>query len=371
MEAVGRMAGGIAHDFNNLLTLITLNSEVLLSKFSPNDHEYTDIENIIKSVRSASTLTEELLLFSRNRIMNAEIINVNEIIEKFLKTVGHFVQNEIQLQTIMDDRAGLIEIDPIHLEQVFMNLIINSMDAMPNGGDLTIQTKQIPTNQMIHEGKSNDQSFIEISIVDTGIGMDEEIKEKIFEPFFTTKEEGKGTGLGLATTYSIIQQSNGFMRVRSELGKGTQIQIYLPEISIPEEITETQEIDKAYVLKKDDKIMVVDDDDSIRQVIKNILIMNGFDVLEAGSALDGLQIYKENKNQIKLVISDIVMPNMRGTEFVDQIKLIDPTIKVLFITAHTKDFQSISAKVGSDLRILQKPFDSEDLINNVKQVLNN
>jgi PAS domain S-box-containing protein len=367
MDAIGRIAGGIAHDFNNLLTLITLNSEVLISSIPRNDPIFTNIQNIVEAVKPATNLTSELLLFSRNRNMKPKIIKVNTVIKKYLSTFGQFIRSNIKQQIEIDPMVRYIKIDPTHLDQAFMNLIINAVDAMPSGGTLTIESKYISEYTIKHQGELNVTELVEISINDTGIGMDEETCKRIFEPFFTTKEEGKGTGLGLATTYNIVQQSGGFIKVESEGGIGTKMRIYLPQIDVDEEIKEENNMTK--IVQKKQTILLVDDDDSIRNIIKNILKMNGFEILDALDAIEALRIYKENIEKISIVITDIVMPKVTGLELIEQIKEINPSVKVLFMTGYTKDFQLLSAQTNARIRFLQKPFDQNALINKLNELL--
>ncbi|MHA2027779.1 MAG: PAS domain S-box protein [Candidatus Kariarchaeaceae archaeon] len=370
MEAIGRIAGGIAHDFNNLLTLITLNSEVLISKIPRTDPIFANVRNIIDSVKTATALTSELLLFSRNRIMKPTIIQVNSVIEKYLSTFGHFIRGNIDQQVKLDPMVREIEIDPTHLDQALMNLIINAVDAMPDGGTLTIETKYIPSGTVKYHGELNNQNLVEISVEDTGIGMDETTQKRIFEPFFTTKEEGKGTGLGLATTYSIVEQSDGFIKVHSEVNHGSRMMLYIPIVDRKEDL-EIEKVEiSTEVIAKDQLILLVDDDESIREIIKNILMMSGFDVLDAGNAFEALRIYKENIDMITLIITDIIMPNVTGLELIDQIRETNSSIKVLFITGYTKNLQSLSDRTDSDTGFLQKPFDRDTLISKLDELIN-
>ncbi|MHA2027817.1 MAG: hybrid sensor histidine kinase/response regulator [Candidatus Kariarchaeaceae archaeon] len=303
--------------------------------------------------------------------MKPEIIDPNKLIRKYLSSFGKFITKSVSVSSSYDNTVGKINIDPVRLEQVVINLMINAVDAMPDGGTLSIKTKRIPIFQVKHKGKVNHLPLVEISFTDTGVGMSKEVVGKIFEPFFTTKDPDKGTGLGLTTAYSIIEQSDGFIEVDSELGQGSTLSIYLPIADSKEVVNQ---FDKrkltGFAIPVDEKILLIDDDDNIRSITKNILNMSNIDVLDAGQAFDALRIFNENKDQITLVICDIVMPDLDGPQLVEKLIAVKPSIKILYITGYTENFQLISDSLTANMGILQKPFDRDTLINSLKELVN-
>ena len=365
MEAIGRTMGSIAHDFNNILTLLTLDTEKLLITISPDDPAYLDVEKMLQRIKTAISITSEFLSFIRPRKRKQERVNLNEILEKYLSTLGQFINKNIKQIINFDPQIGEIVIDPIHLEQVILNLIINAIDAMPKGGILSLETKNIPVNQVIYQGQYNTQQHVKLTISDTGIGMNNEIQERIFEAFYTTKEEGKGSGLGLAIVYSIITQNNGFIKVDSKINKGTQMSIYIPSVTVfDSEKKEGMVMHKKSGLER--QILLIDDDKDIRTIIKEVLETNNFNVTDVGDPIKAMKLFEKNHEHIKFVISGVLMPKLLGSDLVAQLQKIKPSIKVLFITGNANVFRFVSSNLKSNMDILQKPFDTNTLINKLK-----
>ena len=370
MEAIGRLAGGIAHDFNNILTVINGYSELLLHKLNENDPLYNSINEIFKAGIHASVLTRQLLTFSRKQIFHPVVLDVNEIILELDKMLRRLIGENIELSTILSEEKGNVKVDPGQIEQVIMNLVVNARDAMPLGGKLRIETQKVRfTEPYIWEDTKIDAgTYIMLAISDTGNGMDKETLTRIFEPFFTTKKEGKGAGLGLSTVYGIIKQSDGFINVYSEQGKGTTFKIYLPCVDeMPKDISTVSS--QTERLKGSETILVTEDDETLRNLICGILTDNGYNVLEAsngGSALLKCEKYQE---PIHLILSDVVMPEMSGRELVERLILIHPEMKVVYMSGYTDDAVILHQIIDENVHFLQKPFSPLALLEKIRIVL--
>ena len=371
MEAIGRLAGGIAHDFNNILTVITGYSDLLLHRLDGRDPRYKLVNEIFKSAERAAALTRQLLAFSRKQILHLRLINLNEAITEMEAMLRSLIGEDIDLITDLAPDLKTVKADLSQIEQVIMNLVINARDAMPQGGELIIKTANVDLDTIYtrYHASLRPGPYVLLAISDTGHGMDVETQARVFEPFFTTKEKGKGTGLGLATIYGIIQQSDGHIEVESEPGWGTRFNVYLPYI---EEATEVKEITIARVelTPGSETILLVEDEPGVRELLHSVLAGQGYTVLTARSGLAALQLSQEHPGPIHLLVTDVVMPGgMSGRELAKQLTASRPDIKVLYISGYTDDALGQRGVVDPGLILLQKPFTANTLIHKVREVL--
>ncbi|HEV3330875.1 MAG TPA: response regulator [Bryobacteraceae bacterium] len=369
MEAVGRLAGGVAHDFNNLLTVITGYSDLLLAKQDLQDGQRTALEQIRRSAERGGALTNQLLAFSRRQPLQPRTIHLNELVLQIEKLLRRLIGEDIELVTIPAAARDVAEADPGRLEQVIMNLAVNARDAMPNGGKLTIETGAVqlsdafPARQLgVKPG-----GYVTLSIVDTGVGMDQETQSHLFEPFFTTKNPGRGTGLGLATAYGIIRQSGGAIGFYSELGAGTTARIYLP-MSNKRVTSDEAEVGSAH-LDGSETVLLVEDEARVRKLIVDILTGRGYRVVEATRGEEAIRLCRTHKAPIDLALVDVVMPEMSGPDVVKKIASLNPGIRVLFISGYTDEALLHHGILRSGAAFLQKPFLPEVLVRKVREVL--
>ena len=370
MESIGRLAGGIAHDFNNVLSIILGYSELLLAQISPNDPIYEKIKAIHDSGNKAASLTRQLLAFSRKQVLEKKVISINKIIRNFLKILSKMVGEDIVIKTYLSKETCTIEADPGQIEQIIMNLIINAKDAMPDGGEIIIETDVIQLDEFytnknveVKPGK-----YVLLTISDSGEGMDEEVTAKIFEPFFTTKELGRGTGLGLSIVYGIVKQHNGYIFVYSEKNKGTTFKIYFPASDkIPE--NEESKTGNREILQGNETILIVDDDHSICQFILDILKPLGYNCLIANSGREAIDIIRKYKGDIHLLLTDIVMPYMNGRQLAEIIKKERPDIKIIFMSGYTENVITQNGEFEKEIYNLSKPITPIKLIQKIRSVL--
>jgi two-component system, cell cycle sensor histidine kinase and response regulator CckA len=368
MEGIGRLAGGIAHDFNNLLTVILGNCQLLLESSPPDDPGRFEIEQISAAGERAASLTSKLLAFSRKQMLQSKIFNINDLIKDSSKLLRRLIGEDIELVTIIAPDLACINADVTQIEQIVFNLAVNSRDAMPHGGKIEFETANVEMDDLFvknHPG-SRLGKYVMLAIRDTGIGMDPETKTHVFEPFFTTKEMGKGTGLGLATVYGIVKQSNGYITIDSELEQGTSVCIYLPRTDAPpdrERKIAPAETDGSGV------ILLVEDSDDVRQFAVRCLEIRGYTVFEAKDAISALDIAEKLGGQIDLLITDMILPKgLNGLETANQLRSRYPKIKMLLISGYSE--QLVSKELSSpDLRILPKPFSAQQLALAAKEVL--
>ena len=370
MEAVGRLAGGVAHDFNNLLMVISGYTEVILGQL-PHDHPLHEKARAIQQASDrATTLTRQLLAFSRKQMLELKIVDVNAVVQDMERLLRPLIGENIEFLTRLAPDAGCTRADAGQLEQVLMNLVVNSKDALPNGGQILIQTRDLTLN----DAYRGEQTFIRpgryvlLSVGDNGAGMDRETQSRIFEPFFTTKEKGKGTGLGLSTVYGIIKQSGGYVMVHSEVGRGTTFNIYLPR---EEESAEAHGVAPASrtAVGGSETVLLVEDEESVRELVRDTLATKGYKVLEAENGLCGLAAASAYDGTIDLIITDVVMPGMSGRELADQLVAIRPEIKVLYLSGYTEDTIVSEGTIESGKAFLQKPFTLQSLSRKVREVL--
>jgi two-component system, cell cycle sensor histidine kinase and response regulator CckA len=372
MEAIGRLAGGIAHDFNNVLTAIMGCSDLLLDKLKDEEELREELDIIITSANRASSLTRQLLAFSRKQILQPQPTNINTIInevDKMLeRIIGEDIIIDLQLQSDLDE----IMIDRGQLEQVILNLAVNARDAMPEGGTLFIQTD----NFKVPAGTQNRNNlevipgdYIRLIIRDTGVGMSEEVQNRIFEPFFTTKEPGRGTGLGLATVYGIVNQSNGYIRVDSKLGVGTTFEIWLPQLARKPNQRQNSNLTRQVGLEGNETILLVEDDNAVRNLTRRMLEKYKYKVMEAANGRQALALSESYGNTINLLITDMVMPEMSGQELIAKIRQIQPNLKVIGISGYSNWQTNDYANPQYYTAFVQKPFTSVGLVGKIREVL--
>ncbi|OGP71453.1 MAG: hypothetical protein A2W09_05795 [Deltaproteobacteria bacterium RBG_16_50_11] len=370
MEAIGRLAGGIAHDFNNLLTVIKGYSQLSLIELKEGDPLRINVEETKKAADRAAELIRQLLAFSRRQIMEMKVIDLNGLLQDLEKMLQRVIGEEIELVTRLTEDLGRIKIDPGQIEQVIMNLAVNAKDAMPNGGNLFIETANTEldeeyarTHIAVIPGR-----YVRLSVSDTGVGMRPEVRHRVFEPFFTTKEKGKGTGLGLSTVYGIVKQSGGNIWVYSEPDQGTTFKIYLPRVDEP--LTESREkILKEELPRGKETILIVEDDEEVRKLAAQILEGQGYKVLRASGGSEALDLFEKKEEPIHLVLSDVVMPGMSGRELAKRFMLIHPKIKVVYMSGYTDHAIVHRGFLEEGVDYVQKPFTVDGLARKVREAL--
>lgn len=369
MEAVGRLAGGVAHDFNNLLTIISGYSELLLAMPGVDPRVRESIVSISRAGERAASLTRQLLGFSRQTMLQPKVLDLNAVISETGKMLRRLIGEDILFTTVLDPNLSLVKVDPGQLDQVLMNLAVNARDAMPKGGKLTIETSNVvlsEENAAMHPDCKAGQ-YVLLAISDNGCGMPPEVVARIFEPFFTTKEVGRGTGLGLAMVFGIIQQSGGCIHVYSEVNRGTTFRIYLPAAS--EQLSIKGGSGSRYDLKGTETILLVEDDEGVRGLALLSLRMYGYHVLTATDGKDALKVAKAHQGPLHLILTDVVMPNVSGPELIMQIVPEFPNVKVLFMSGYTDDAVVRHGLIESEVAFIQKPYTPLGLARKVRQVL--
>ncbi len=372
MEAVGRLAGGVAHDFNNILTIINGYSELLLNQVPSDSSLYKPIQQILRASEKATELTSQLLAFSRRQIVQPRVVNLNDIIHELTNMLQRLIGEDVELKIHLDREAGNVKIDPNQVEQVLMNLAVNARDAMPTGGKLIIETANVELDDHYietHMGARKGR-YVMLAVSDTGVGMDKEIQQHIFEPFFTTKDKSKGTGLGLATVYGIIKQNDGFIWVYSEPGKGSTFKIYLPRVDAgPAHPSPMERRSPQRALKGTETIMVVEDDEAVRNLIRSVLTENGYRLLEARQGREALEMARKTSQPIHLLLTDVIMPEMSGGELAQQIRRHFPDVKVIFISGYTDNVVLREGRLNPGEHFIQKPFSPTTLLDTIRELL--
>jgi PAS domain S-box-containing protein len=372
IEAIGQLAGGVAHDFNNILMAITGYCELLLLKTLPADPLQAFVLEIQKAADRGASLTRQFLAFSRKQILEPRVLNLNDEITKMEGMLRRLIRENIELKLSLNGDLGSVQADPGQIEQVIMNLVINSSDAMPTGGTLTIET----SNVTLSEGLQTESGIVQpgncimISVKDTGVGMDEAVRAHIFEPFFTTKEQGKGTGLGLATVYGIVKQSKGHVLVESAPGQGTTFIIYLPRWEGQEQPAVIAGSAGAGRLPRgSESVLLVDDNDSIRSAVTAVLVICGYRVLQAANGQEGLEVSRGHTGGIDLVITDVVMPQMGGPELVKQLVANRPGIKVIYMSGYSEEAAALQSNLTLNSAYLPKPASMQTLLQKIRELL--
>lgn len=372
MEAIGRLAGGIAHDFNNILLPIIGYAELSLLKLPPDDELYADLTRIRKAADRAAGLVRQILAFSRQQVLEMRVLGLNAVILDFSEMIRRLIGEDIELEIFLEPALYQVKADKGQLEQVLLNLVINARDAMPTGGKLTIETANVYLEEEYvkkHAGLQIPGHFAMLSVSDTGHGMDAATKERIFEPFFTTKAESKGTGLGLATVFGIIQQHGGSIWVYSEPGHGATFKIYLPQAKDAAQRPVTVATEKPVSMGGTETILVVEDEEMVRQLVCETLAAHGYKVIEAQSPSEAVQLATEYKETIHLLLTDVIMPGMNGKALYHQVAAIYPSIKVLYMSGYTDNAIVHHGVLDEGVNFLQKPFTVNNLAQKVRSVL--
>jgi PAS domain S-box-containing protein len=370
MEAVGRLAGGVAHDFNNLLTVITGYCQMLLDRFEPGESTREDMLQVLKAADRATALTRQLLAFSRKQIVQPKVVELGALVTDMQQMLKRLLGVNIELVIKVDPHLGKARVDPGQLEQVIVNLVVNARDAMPSGGRLLIELRnvQLESESGTREMPIPEGSYVVLEVVDTGTGMDEETRSHLFEPFFTTKEKGRGTGLGLSTSYGIVKQNHGEILVRSEPGMGSAFSIYLPRIDEPSSIDSPHQ---SFVRapKGAETILVAEDEDGVRHIVTQMLREQGYTVLPASGGAEALQIAEAHSGPLQLLLSDVMMPRMNGPELAERMRKLRPDMRVLFVSGYTDGEIVREGELQPGTDYLQKPFTREQLTDKVREVL--
>jgi len=370
MEAIGKLAGGVAHDFNNLLTIIKGYSQLSLAELKEGDPLRGSMKEINEAADRAAGLTRQLLAFSRRQILEVKVLDLNALIKNLEKMLRRMIGEDIELRTLLSDDLGRTQADPGQIEQVIMNLAVNSRDAMPGGGKLTIETSNVELDKAYAKKHIavKPGPYMMLSVSDTGVGMTPEVRERIFEPFFTTKGRDKGTGLGLSTVYGIVKQSGGNIWVYSEVGKGTTFKIYLPRVDEPAEELRVKKETKELPFGNE-TILLVEDDASVRKLAIKILKRQGYEILEAADGDGALEICKGLEKPVHLLLTDVVMPGMSGRQVADKLREVRGDFKVLYMSGYTDNAISLHGILEEGLEYIQKPFTVESLARKVREVL--
>jgi two-component system cell cycle sensor histidine kinase/response regulator CckA len=369
MDAVGSLAGGIAHDFNNMLSVILSYGEMMTAELTPGDPNACDLAEIMAAANRAAALTRQLLIFSRQQILQPKVLDLNLIVDSLAKMLTRLVGEDLELNVVNAPGLGRVTVDAGQIEQVLMNLVVNARDAMPKGGRLTIETANVEVDAAAstHAGVAPG-SYVMLTVTDTGLGMSAATRERIFEPFFTTKPRGKGTGLGLSTVFGIVQQSGGGLKVASELGRGTVFTVYLPRAAADRDVLRVA-VTEPRAKRGRETVLVVEDEESVRTVIRRVLQREGYSVLESRSGADALALSDQHAGRIDLLLTDVVMPHMSGRELAEQLCPQRPEMKVLYISGYTDDSIIRHGVLHSSVAFLQKPVTPDALTKKLREVI--
>jgi two-component system cell cycle sensor histidine kinase/response regulator CckA len=370
MEAIGRLAGGVAHDFNNLLMVIKGHTELLLNALSPADQNARKIEQIDRAADRAASLTRQLLAFSRMQVLQPRAMNLNDIIGEMGKLIPRLIGEDIELVVRAAADLGTIRADASQMEQIILNLAVNARDAMPHGGRLLIETCNAELDDAYTNTRPTVQpgSYVLLAVTDSGTGMDPDTQARIFEPFFTTKEQGKGTGLGLATVYGVVKQSGGFIWVYSEVGKGTSFKIYLPRVDqpaekpgVPQPFTEAP--------RGTETVLLAEDEQDVREVAREFLESAGYTVIEARDGAEALRLAAERSGGIDLLVTDMVMPGMTGPQLAGRLQQQHGAVGVIYMSGYSEHAAAEAAQSGCSVRLLTKPFSRSALLRAAREIL--
>jgi len=369
MEAIGRLAGGVAHDFNNLLGVIVGYGEITRRKLRDDDSLTGKVDQILKAAERAAGLTRQLLAFSRQQVLQPKIVDLNVVVSDVEKMLRRLIGEDIELTSALDPALGSVKADLGQIEQVLMNLAVNARDSMPDGGHLTIETRNVElgADEVARRPPTRAGPYVMLAVTDTGMGMDAETQSHLFEPFFTTKEVGKGTGLGLSTVYGIVKQSDGYIWCYSEVGVGTTFKIYLPRVD--EQASLPRKPSAVRLVHGSETVLLIEDDSALRALVCEILESAGYTVLVADSGAKALQIAEEYSGAIQLIVTDVIMPGLSGRHAAEKIKSARSEVEILFISGYTSEAIAKHGVLEAEAKFLSKPFTTEALLRKVRDVL--
>lgn len=369
LEAVGRLAGGIAHEFNNLLQAIGGYTSFAMEGLHAEDQRYQDLQQVRQATERATTLTRQLLGFSRRKPLCRRNIDVNQLIADLAVMIRPVIGEHIEFEVRQGTDIGYVHADPGELHQALLNLCLNARDAMPSGGKLVLRTENVTLSKAFNgfDSRMAPGRYVVVYVSDTGCGMGPEVRERAFEPFYTTKEVGEGTGLGLARVYGVVQQHGGTVHVDSEPGKGTTLKVYLPATDTTTDTGNEESV--ASAAGGTETILLAEDEKMVRDFAVRILTDAGYSVVVASNGEEAVRLFDENSDKISLVLLDAVMPKLVGREAYRHIKEIDPETKVVFCTGYDPETAQVNAILGEDVRLVEKPFDPDELLRTVRDVL--
>jgi signal transduction histidine kinase/ActR/RegA family two-component response regulator len=371
MEAIGRLAGGVAHDFNNMLTAILGHSQLMRMRMAPDNPGYRDTEEIELAAQRAASLTRQLLAFSRQQVLEPRVLDLNTLISEMDRMLRRIIGADVDMLAAPAPSLGRVKADPGQIEQVLLNLVVNARDALPKGGKITIETANVDLDETYarsHAG-ARPGAYVLLAVSDTGCGIDPEIRARIFEPFFTTKETGKGTGLGLSTVYGIVKQSGGLIDVYSEVGHGTTFKVYLPRLEGTVAEIAARPRPNVAAARGTETVLLVEDEDLVRAVIRQTLELHGYHVVEASDGNQALHALQSSSRAFDLIVTDVVMPRMSGLEFAERAARISDSVKVLLISGYTDRAIAHRGIQSPRTAYLQKPFPPDVLARKVREVL--
>ncbi len=371
LQAMGQLAGGIAHDFNNLLTVISGYAEMLRNEIDAADPRRAHVAEITKASERAAGLTRQLLAFSRRQVLRPRVIDVNAVVAEMEKMLRRVVGEDVRLDVRLDPSLWRVRADPGQLEQVIMNLVVNARDSMPEGGDLVVATSNVTLDERYVREHPDAKAgpHVCLAVSDTGVGMDAQTMSRLFEPFFTTKEPGKGTGLGLATVYGIVEQSGGSIGVQSELGKGSTFRVFLPRVDDEIEEPKRPSASAMPAVCGSETVLVVEDSDVVRNLVREVLVSKGFRILEARTGREAVQVCENFNGQIHLLLTDVVMPEAGGRDLAEYIKTLQPDMKVLYMSGYAETAVFKGRRLDEKIEFIPKPFTPAQLVRKVREVI--
>jgi CheY-like chemotaxis protein len=370
MEAIGRLAGGVAHDFNNILTVIGGYSAILREDLPVGSPTRDGVESIIKAAGRASTLTRQLLAFSRKQVMEPWVIAPADLLRNVEAMLGRVIGEDVELTIFVHPDAGAVKADPGQLEQVLMNLAVNARDAMPGGGRLAIETANcslgsdfVSAHPMVKPGE-----YVQITVTDTGCGMDKETLARIFEPFFTTKPPGKGTGLGLSMAYGIVKQSGGHIFCESRVGKGSTFALYFPRV-FEQPVSLGGPVRGSEPQRGNGTILLVEDEPGVRGFVQSVLVRSGYEVLAAADGQEALKIVSQREHPVDLLLTDVVMPRMGGTELAGKLREVWPSVRILYMSGYAEAVIVRDGVLDPTVKFLRKPFSPRELLEKIREMM--
>ena len=371
MEAVGRLAGGVAHDFNNLLTIIKGYVELALNRVTSHPELRGNIQQIADAADRAVTLVRQLLAFSRKQVLKPKVLDLNSIVLNMDKMVRRLMSETVEMTTKVEKHLAAVKADPGQIEQVILNLIVNARDAMPDGGRLWIETKNVELNASFASDQSliKPGSYVMLSVMDTGVGISPDTLPHIFEPFYTTKESSRGTGLGLSTVYGIVKQSGGHIMVTSEVGKGTTFKVYLPRVEDSFQAPRKREWAETPGEKGKETILLVEDEPAVRGLAHMVLSEQGYTVIEAQNSEEAVRLAGKHGSEIHLLLTDVVMPGMSGHDLAKHLTALHANLRVLYMSGYTNNVIAENGTLEEGLSFLQKPFTPQVLTQRVREAL--